>query len=55
MIYPFLRIFAIPIAFVLWILYQLFLKKKPLVDLKNDMLVGGAFIVILLFIFYLLS
>ena len=46
MVYSFLRFVAVPLAFIGWILFQLFVKKKRLGDLQNDILTICAFLLI---------
>jgi hypothetical protein len=56
MVYWFLRFAAVPLAFLSWILYQLFVKKKRFRDLQNDLLTIAAFLVIwFILIWFVLS
>jgi|GEM_PF-2086239 len=41
-----LRLWAIPLAFVLYILYQRFIRKKPFSSLTNDIGVSVFFIIV---------
>ncbi len=46
MVYSFLRFVAVPLAFIGWILFQLFVKKKRLRDLQGDILTIVAFLLV---------
>jgi len=43
MLYTFLRIFIAPTALVLWIAYQLLIKKKKWAALQSDALLVAGF------------
>jgi hypothetical protein len=53
--YGYIRFFFIPIAFVVWVLVQLLLKKKPWTSIKGDILVSSLFVVAVMGVFYWLS
>jgi hypothetical protein len=53
MYYTLLRIAVVPAAFIGWILFQLFVNKKKLTDLKNDLLTISVFLVVWLFFIWL--
>jgi hypothetical protein len=44
MIYTFLRLGAIPLAFAGWIIYQLVFKRKKIKEISNDLLTIGLFL-----------
>lgn len=56
MIYAFLRLGVVPLAFAGWVVYQLAFKKKKFSDISNDLLTISVFLVIwFLFIWFLFS
>jgi len=52
MLYPFFRIYLIPIAFILWLIYQLGIKGKKFSELKNDILTIIFFMAVWYIIFF---
>ena len=46
MVYAFLRLGIVPIAFVSWVFYQLIIKKKKFEGIKNDLLVIVVFLIV---------
>jgi len=55
MIYIFLRVAAVPLFLVGYLLYQLFIKKKKFVDIQTDILYVSFFFAVYIGLFYFLS
>jgi len=53
MLYPFLRVYLIPVAFVLWLLYQLIINDKKFSEIKNDVITVMFFMAVWYIIFFL--
>jgi hypothetical protein len=55
MIFVLLRYFGFPLAFLGWLIYQLFIKKNKWAAIKTDVMIGGSFVCIATILFIYLA